>query len=164
VVDYRLNLFSDFTYFLDDPVNGDQFEQSDRRAVSGGSVNRTWLRDWRGRTVEHTVAVQARNDIIPSMARRSWHHDHGRSENADTGRAGRSAGAHQGRRGRPAHGHLAGAWREALDVCNLFNREVSDIDYYYTSHLPGEPAEGFDDIHTHPAEPRSARLSLAYNF
>jgi hypothetical protein len=27
----RLNLFSNFTYFLDDPDNGDQFEQADRR-------------------------------------------------------------------------------------------------------------------------------------
>ena len=28
---YHLNLFSNFTYFLDDPVLGDQFEQADRR-------------------------------------------------------------------------------------------------------------------------------------
>jgi hypothetical protein len=30
-VRYKLNLFSDFTYFLDDPVRGDQFEQADDR-------------------------------------------------------------------------------------------------------------------------------------
>jgi hypothetical protein len=34
-IDYGLNLFSNFTYFLNDPVNGDQFEQSDRRTVLG---------------------------------------------------------------------------------------------------------------------------------
>ena len=28
---YYLNLFSDFTYYLDDPVTGDQFEQQDKR-------------------------------------------------------------------------------------------------------------------------------------
>ena len=33
---YRLNLVSNFTYFLDDPVNGDEFEQADRRVVFGG--------------------------------------------------------------------------------------------------------------------------------
>jgi hypothetical protein len=32
---YRLQLFSNFTYFLNDPVNGDQFEQADRRTVVG---------------------------------------------------------------------------------------------------------------------------------
>lgn len=36
---YRLNLFSNFTYFLDDPVNGDEFEQAERRSIYGGSVN-----------------------------------------------------------------------------------------------------------------------------
>src|SRR5579872_3328162 len=30
---YDLDLFSDFTYYLDDPANGDQFEQQDRRWV-----------------------------------------------------------------------------------------------------------------------------------
>jgi outer membrane receptor protein involved in Fe transport len=32
---YRMQLFSNFTYFLNDPVNGDQFEQADRRTVVG---------------------------------------------------------------------------------------------------------------------------------
>ena len=34
-IDYRFDLFSDFTYFLNNPVNGDQFEQTDRRRVFG---------------------------------------------------------------------------------------------------------------------------------
>jgi len=36
-VKYRLSLFSDFTYFLRDPVNGDQFEQLDDRWQLGTS-------------------------------------------------------------------------------------------------------------------------------
>jgi outer membrane receptor protein involved in Fe transport len=52
----------------------------------------------------------------------------------------------------------------ALDVFNLFDREVSDIDYFYASRLPGEPAEGIEDIHFHPAEPRSARLTAHWEF
>jgi hypothetical protein len=52
----------------------------------------------------------------------------------------------------------------ALDVFNLFDKSASDIDYYYLSRLRGEPAEGVNDIHFHPAEPRNFRLSLAYNF
>lgn len=35
---YDLNLWSNFTYFLDDEVNGDQFEQVDERWVYGGEA------------------------------------------------------------------------------------------------------------------------------
>ena len=52
----------------------------------------------------------------------------------------------------------------ALDVFNLFDRKGSDIDYYYASRLKGEPVEGVNDIHFHPVEPRSMRLSLIANF
>ena len=47
---------------------------------------------------------------------------------------------------------------------NLFDRRGSDIDYYYASRLKGEPAEGVNDIHFHPVEPRSVRLTLTANF
>ncbi len=52
----------------------------------------------------------------------------------------------------------------ALDVFNLFNRKASDIDYYYASRLPGEAAGGVNDIHFHPVEPLSVRLTLTANF
>ena len=54
--------------------------------------------------------------------------------------------------------------RIALDVFNLLNKRASDIDYYYASRLPGEAADGVNDRHFHPVEPRSARLSLSYAF
>ena len=54
--------------------------------------------------------------------------------------------------------------RVALDVFNLFNAKHSDIDYFYTSRLPGEPAGGIDDIHLHPAAPRTARVNLIVGF
>ncbi|HEX2843350.1 TonB-dependent receptor [Hyphomicrobium sp.] len=47
-----------------------------------------------------------------------------------------------------------------LDGFNLFDQTSSQIDYYYASRLPGEPAGGVEDIHFHPLEPRSFRLSL----
>lgn len=47
---------------------------------------------------------------------------------------------------------------------NLFDRKASDVDYYYTSRLPGEPAAGIDDIHDHPVEPRTLRLTLRASF
>ena len=52
----------------------------------------------------------------------------------------------------------------ALDVFNLFNVADSDIDYFYTSRLPGEPLAGVDDIHTHPTLPRTARVNLVVGF
>ena len=64
---YRLNLWSDFTYALQDPVNLDQFEQIDRRFVTGGTLTRTWTRTWWGRPVENTVGLQLRNDDIPDV-------------------------------------------------------------------------------------------------
>ena len=51
-----------------------------------------------------------------------------------------------------------------LDIFNVFNRKASDIDYFYTSRLNGEPASGVDDIHFHPVAPRNFRLSLNYFF
>jgi hypothetical protein len=64
---YRLNLFSDFTYFLDDPDNGDQFEQADRRWVSGGRVSQRALGQWGARSIESLYGVEIRNDDIPAV-------------------------------------------------------------------------------------------------
>jgi len=52
-------------------------------------------------------------------------------------------------------------WDVALQVFNLLDRAASDVDYYYTSRLPGEPVEGIADVHTHPQEPRSIRAVLS---
>ena len=51
-----------------------------------------------------------------------------------------------------------------LEAFNLLNSQVSDIDYFYTSRLPGEPADGVDDIHFHPSIPRTARVMLNVDF
>ena len=64
----RLDLFSNFTYFLDDPVNGDQFEQVDRRTVAGGAASHSWTSQTLGRPVQQTVGVQLRSDDIPEVA------------------------------------------------------------------------------------------------
>jgi len=61
---YDLDLFSNFTYFLDDPVNGDQFEQADRRWVAGLKADHTWRGELSGRPTETTIGLQSRNDVI----------------------------------------------------------------------------------------------------
>jgi hypothetical protein len=60
----RLQLFSNFTYFLDDPVNGDQFEQVDRRTIAGGQASHTWRMPLGSLDVEHTVGLQLRRDDV----------------------------------------------------------------------------------------------------
>ena len=60
----QLDLFSNFTYFLDDPVNGDQFAQPDRRTSMGISASHTWPSAGLGRSSETTVGVQFQNDVI----------------------------------------------------------------------------------------------------
>ncbi len=64
VMRYSLQLFSNFTYFLDDPVHGDQFEQFDRRTVSGAKAERQWAALLLGRDVETAVGLQVRDDQI----------------------------------------------------------------------------------------------------
>jgi hypothetical protein len=54
--------------------------------------------------------------------------------------------------------------RIALEAFNLFDAKVSDIDYFYTSRLAGEPAGGIDDVHFHPVLPRSARVGIQISF
>ena len=51
-------------------------------------------------------------------------------------------------------------WELALDVLNVLDQPNPDIAYYYASRLPGEPAGGVDDVHFHPAEPRTLRISF----
>ena len=61
---YDLDLFSDFTYYLDDPIKGDQFEQQDRRWVAGFDAAHTIFSHWFGRKVENTFGLQLRNEWV----------------------------------------------------------------------------------------------------
>lgn len=49
-----------------------------------------------------------------------------------------------------------------IDVLNLFDAKDADISYHYASRLAGEAAEGVEDRHIHPVEPRQVRVSLRY--
>ena len=61
---YGLDLFSDFTYYLTDPVHGDQFEQQDRRWVGGLDARKIYSSQWFGGEVENSFGLQVRNDWI----------------------------------------------------------------------------------------------------
>jgi len=58
---------------------------------------------------------------------------------------------------------LAKDMRLELEGFNLANRRASAIDYFYESRLANEE-RGVEDIHFHPIEPRSFRLSFVKNW
>ncbi len=61
----ELALFSNFSYFLEDPVNGDQFAQPDKRVTTGLDALHTWHAHRSDTmTSDLTVGVQAQNDNI----------------------------------------------------------------------------------------------------
>ena len=55
---YNMGLWNDFTFFLDDPVHGDQFEQKDTRWVQGVRASRTWFGNWCGMAMENTIRTR----------------------------------------------------------------------------------------------------------
>ena len=64
---YKLSLFSNFTYFLRDATNGDQFEQSDDRRVFGLNARRYWLFPT-STPIDLEVGLQSRYDVILPVA------------------------------------------------------------------------------------------------
>lgn len=61
---YDLDLFSNFTYALNDPVNGDQFEQQDARTAAGFSYAHHAHGEWAGRPTEISAGLQFRHDWV----------------------------------------------------------------------------------------------------
>jgi outer membrane receptor protein involved in Fe transport len=59
-----LDLYSNFTYFMDDPVNGDQFGQPDKRYVTGFKAAHTLFHKLGQFDSESTFGLQFRNDNI----------------------------------------------------------------------------------------------------
>ena len=61
---YRFNLFSNFTLFLDDPLNGDEIEQIDRRVIYGGKVSYRIVHHLGPVSLDTTIGGETRNDDI----------------------------------------------------------------------------------------------------
>ena len=64
VIWQKLDLFSNFTYFLNNPVDGDQFGQPDRRTTTGVNASQTYRTELMGRESEFTLGAQFQNDSI----------------------------------------------------------------------------------------------------
>jgi len=61
---YGLNLFSNFSFFQNDPVNGDQIGQYDSRVVFGGKLQREEQISFLDRTITQRFGVDLRHDKI----------------------------------------------------------------------------------------------------
>ena len=59
-----LNLFFSFSYFLNDPVRGDQFSKWDRRTLFGGSATHVQSIETKGVGTMFAVGLQSRMDFI----------------------------------------------------------------------------------------------------
>jgi hypothetical protein len=68
VVYSDLNLYSNFSGFLDYPLQGDQINQTERRVVTGGNGEQTWFAKWFGFNVDNSLGLQIRHDDIIGAA------------------------------------------------------------------------------------------------
>lgn len=57
-----LSLFSNFTFFLNDPINGDGIEQTDQRWLTGGDIGYQQATRLFGRDTTGTIGLQTRVD------------------------------------------------------------------------------------------------------
>jgi outer membrane receptor protein involved in Fe transport len=64
VIKSSLNLWNNFSYFLADPFNGDQFHQHDDRTLGGINASHTFLSQFAGLPMETKIGMQSRYDDI----------------------------------------------------------------------------------------------------
>jgi len=67
VIRYKLDLYSTFTYYLVDPVHGDQMLQHDDRTVYGFKGSKAWFTHFAGLQMSNVVGIQTRFDDIDSV-------------------------------------------------------------------------------------------------
>jgi hypothetical protein len=61
---YKFDLYTNFTFLLNDPINGDGFQQSDRRVIYGGDLGWKQVGTMLDMPTAATVGVQTRVDNI----------------------------------------------------------------------------------------------------
>src|SRR6202041_2290871 len=67
VIRYKLDLWSTFTYYLRDPINGDQMLQHGDRVVYGFKASKSWFISIFGAPTTNLIGVQARIDDIKDV-------------------------------------------------------------------------------------------------
>ncbi|MFT4672319.1 MAG: outer membrane receptor protein involved in Fe transport [Pseudohongiellaceae bacterium] len=64
---YYMSLINNPTYILNDPVNGDEFEQEDERVLFGGSLHNEAHSELFGIPVKRTVGIDTRYDDVKEL-------------------------------------------------------------------------------------------------
>jgi outer membrane receptor protein involved in Fe transport len=64
VVNYRLALFNDFTFYFENPVNASEIEQDDKRTYAGAKLDYHFHRHWHGLSLRTTFGAEARYDDV----------------------------------------------------------------------------------------------------
>lgn len=67
ISNYSLNLFANPTYYLNDPLNGDQIEQEDNRWIYGGKVDRVISLEFLGKQNEIDMGIEFQYDRINNL-------------------------------------------------------------------------------------------------
>lgn len=67
IIRSKLNLFSNFEFFLGSP-DGNQFEQAEKRLALGGEANHTWFGKLGGRDMSNRIGLQLRRDRLDPVA------------------------------------------------------------------------------------------------
>lgn len=63
----KLNLFSNFSFYLTDAERGDQFEQAEDRYILGGGIEHSWLQYWSDKQVINSIGASTRFDNIDGL-------------------------------------------------------------------------------------------------
>lgn len=67
IIRSKLNLFSNFEFFLGSP-DGNQFEQAEKRLALGGEANHTWFGKLDGKDMSNRIGLQLRRDRLDPVA------------------------------------------------------------------------------------------------
>lgn len=68
VVYSDLDLYSNFSGYLNNPLRGDQLNQKEHRLVFGGNGEQTWFNKFFGFDMDNSVGLQVRHDAINGLA------------------------------------------------------------------------------------------------
>jgi outer membrane receptor protein involved in Fe transport len=63
-----------------------------------------------------------------------------------------------------AHYVIGKGWSVALGAYNILNKKADAAEFWYIDRLPGEGAAGVADVHVHPLEGTSGRITIAKAF
>ncbi len=63
-INYNFELYSNFTFFLNDPINGDQIRQKENRSIFGYQTNYFLESNLAGKTLQHHWGVGIRRDDV----------------------------------------------------------------------------------------------------